>query len=161
MEIKKRRECVEHAKRNSTCRTCGRKGHWAGDRVCPKFVRNRSVPGSSTRPWSANWSRDVSKTNKEHTKGKDQPKGAGKRTSFRTRTPFNREARIAQAMNDEAGKCTGRCCKFVPFVPSSDPVPGPAARGVIDPVPRRLKGLHDPVPGRQAVQHSNDPVAGR
>ena len=35
--------------------------------------------------------------------------------------------------------------KFVPFVPSSDPVPGHAARGVIDPVPGRLKGLHDPV----------------
>ena len=28
LEIKKRRELVEHAKRNSTCRTCGRKGHW-------------------------------------------------------------------------------------------------------------------------------------
>ena len=65
-------------------------------------------------------------------KGKDQPKGAGKRTSFRTRAPFNREARIAQAMNDEAGMCTGKCFKFVPFVPSSDPVPGHAARGVID-----------------------------
>ena len=64
-------------------------------------------------------------------------------------------------MNDEAGKCTSRCFKFVPFVPSSDPVPGHAARGVIDPVPGRLKGLHDPVPGRQAVQLSNDPVPGR
>ena len=64
-------------------------------------------------------------------------------------------------MNDEAGKYTGRCFKFVPFVPSSDPVPGHAARGVIDPVPGRSKGLHDPVPGRQVVQHSNDPVPGR
>ena len=54
------------------------------------------------------WSRDVLKTDKRHMKGKDQPKGAGKHTSFRTRAPFNREARIAQAMNDEAGKCTGR-----------------------------------------------------
>ena len=128
LEIKKRREHVEHAKRNSTCRTCGRKGHWAGDQICPNFVGNRSAPGSSTRPY-------VSKTDKKHTKGKDQPKGAGKHTSFRTRAPFNREARIAQAMNDEAAMCTGKCFKFVPFVPSSDPVPGHAARGVIDPVP--------------------------
>ena len=119
-----------------------------------KFVQislHRSAPDSSTRPWNANWSRDVSKTDKRRMKGKDQAKGAGKHTSFRTRTSFNREARIAQAMNDEAGKCTGRCFKFVPFVPTSDPVPGHAARGVIDPVPGRLKGLHDPVPGRQAV----------
>ena len=50
LEIKKRREHVEQAKMNSTCRTCGRKGHWAGDQVCPYFVGNRSVPGSSTRP---------------------------------------------------------------------------------------------------------------
>ena len=135
LEIKKRREHVEHAKRNSTCRTCGRKGHWAGDQICPNFVGNRSAPGSSTRPWNANWSRDVSKTDKKHMKGKDQPKGAGKHTSFRTRAPFNREARIAQAMNDEAGMCTGKCFKFVPFVPSRDPVPGHAARGVIDPDP--------------------------
>ena len=62
LEIKKRREHVEHGKRNSTCRTCGRKGHWAGDQICPNFVGNRSAPGSSTRPWNANWSRDVSKT---------------------------------------------------------------------------------------------------
>ena len=55
---------------------------------------------------SANWSRDVSKTDKKHTKGKDHPKGAGKRTSFRTRVPFNREARLAQAMDDEADVCT-------------------------------------------------------
>ena len=47
--------------------------------------------------------------------------------------------------------------KFVPFVSSSDPVPGHTARGVIDPVPGRLKGLQDPVPGRQAGQNSNDP----
>ena len=154
LEIKKRWEHVEHAKRNSTCR-------WAGDQVCPKFVGNRSVPGSSTRPWSANWSRDVSKTDKKHTKGKDQPNGAGKRTSFRTRAPFNREARTAQAMNDEAGMCTGKCFKFVPFVPSSDPVPGHVARGVIDPGLGRLQGLHDPVPGRQVVQNFNDPVPGR
>ena len=95
LEIKKRREHVEQAKRNSTCRTCGRKGHWAGDQVCPSFVGNRAVPGSSTRPWSANWSRDVSKTDKKHMKCKDHPKDAGKRTSFRTRVPFNREARFA------------------------------------------------------------------
>ena len=63
-------------------------------------------------------------------------------------------------MNDEACKCTGKCFKFVPFVSSSDPVPGHTARGVIDPVPGRMKGLHDPVPGRQAVQNSNDPVPG-
>ena len=80
------------------------------------FVGSRSAPGSSTRPWNANWSRDVSKTDKRHMKGKDQPKGAGKHTSFRTRAPFNREARIAQAMNDEAGKCTGRCFKFAPLL---------------------------------------------
>ena len=60
------------------------------------------------------------KTDKRHMKGKDQPKGAGKRTSFRTRAPFNREARIAQAKDDEAVTCTGKCFKFVPFVPSSD-----------------------------------------
>ena len=59
-------------------------------------------------------------------KGKDQPKGAGKRTSFRTRPPFNREARIAQAIDDEAGMCTGKCFNFVPL---SDPDPGHAARG--------------------------------
>ena len=160
LEIKKRRELVEHAKRNSTCRICGRKAHWAGDKICPNFVGNRSAPGSSTRPWNANWSRDVSKIDKKHMKGKDQPKGAGKHTSFRTRAPFNREARIAQAMNDEAGKCTDRCFKFVPFVPF-ELVPGHAARGAIDPVPGRLKGLHDPVDGRQAVQNSIDPVLGR
>ena len=62
LEIKKRRKHVEQAKRNSTCRTCGRKGHWAGDHICPKFVGNRSAPGSSTKPWNAIWSRDVSKT---------------------------------------------------------------------------------------------------
>ena len=61
LEIQRRRELVEHAKRNSTCRTCGRKGHWAGDKICPNFVGNRSAPG---RPWNANWSRDVSKTDK-------------------------------------------------------------------------------------------------
>ena len=94
---------------------------------------------------------------KKHMKGKDQPKGAGKHTSFRTRAPFNREARIAQAMNDEGGMCNGKCFKFVPFVPSSDPVPGHTARGEID----RLKDLHDPIPRRQAVQNSNDPVPGR
>ena len=94
-----------------------------------------------------NWSRDVSKTDKKHMNGKDQPKGAGKRTSFRTRAPFNREARIAQAMN-EAGMCTGKCFKFVPCVPSSDPIPGHATRGLIDPVPGRLQDLYDPVPGR-------------
>ena len=44
-------------------------------------------------------------------KGNDQPKGAGKHTFSRTRAPFNREARIAQAMNDEAGMCTGKCFK--------------------------------------------------
>ena len=49
LEIKKRREHVEHAKRNLMCRTCGRKGRWVGDRVCPNFVGNRSVPGSSTK----------------------------------------------------------------------------------------------------------------
>ena len=32
---------------------------------------------------------------------------------------------------------------------------------VIDPVPGRLKDLHDPEPGRQAVQNSNHPVPGR
>ena len=31
--VKKRRELVKHAKRNSTCRTCGRKGLWAGDKI--------------------------------------------------------------------------------------------------------------------------------
>ena len=103
----------------------------------------------------------MSKTDKKHTKGKDQPKGAGKRTSFRTRAPFNREARIAQAINDEAGKCTGKCFKFVHFVPSSDPVPGHVASGAIDPGLGRLQGLYDPVPGRQAVQNFNDPVPGR
>ena len=75
-------------------------------------------------------------------KGKDQPKGAGNQTSFRTRAPFNREARIAQAMNDEAGKCLGRCFKFVPFVPSSDPVPGHAARGGNRPSAWAIEG-HD------------------
>ena len=153
LEIKKRREHVELAKRNLMCRTCGRKGHWAGDQVCPNFVGNRSAPGNSTRPWSAKWSRDVSKTDK-HTKGKDQSKGAGKRTSFRTRAPFSREPRIAQAMDDEAGMCINKCFKFVP---SSDPVPGHAARGVIDPGPGR-QGLQDPVPGQQAVRNSNDSV---
>ena len=69
LEIKKRREHVEQAKRNSTCRTCGWKGHWAGDQVCPNFVGNRSVLGSSTSPWSANWSRDVSKTDKKAHEG--------------------------------------------------------------------------------------------
>ena len=155
LEIKKRREHVERAKRNSTCRTCGRKGHWAGDQVCPNFFGNRSIPGSSTRPWSANWSKDVSKTDKKHTKGKDQPKGAGKRTSFRTRAPFNREARIAQAMDNEAGMCTGKCFKSVP------------GRQVIqdfnDPVPGRGKALFsdDPVPGRRMAHHVYDPVPER
>ena len=158
LEIKKRREHVEQAKRNSTCRTCGRKGRWAGDQVCPNFVGNRSIPGSSTRPWSANWSKDVSKMDKKHTKGKDQPRGAGKRASFRTRAPLNREARIAQATDDEAGMCTGKCFKFVPL---SDPVPGHATRGVIDRGPGRLQGLYDPVPGRQATHNFNDPVPGR
>ena len=64
-------------------------------------------------------------------------------------------------MNDEAGKCTGKCFEFVPFVPSSDPVPGHVARGAIDPGPGRLRSLYDPVPGRQAVQNFNDPVPGR
>ena len=36
-----------------------RKGHWAGDQVCPNFVENRSIPGSLTRS--------------KHPKGKDQP----------------------------------------------------------------------------------------
>ena len=90
-----------------------------------------------------------------------QPKGAGKRASFRTRAPFNREVRIAQAVDDETGLCVGRCFKFVSFVPSSDPVPAHAARGVIDPGTRQLQGLHDPEPGRQAVQNFNDPVPGR
>ena len=58
--------------------------------------------------------KDVSKTDNKHTKGKDQPKGAGIRTYFRTRAPFNREARIVQAMDDDAGMCTGKCFKFVP-----------------------------------------------
>ena len=153
LEIKKRREHVEQAKRNSTCRTCGRNGHWAIDQVYPNFVGNLSAPGNSTRPWNANWSKDVSKTDKKHTKGKDQPKGAGKRTSFRTRAPFSREARIAQAKDDEVGTCIDTCFKFV--LPSSDPVPGHAARGVIDPRPGR-RDLYDPVPGRQAVQNLND-----
>ena len=39
LEIKKRRELVEHAKGKSTCRTCGRKGHWAGDKICPNFCK--------------------------------------------------------------------------------------------------------------------------
>ena len=34
-----------------------------------------------------------------------------KRTSFRKRAPFNREARIAQTMDDETGMCTGKCFK--------------------------------------------------
>ena len=97
----------------------------------------------------------MSKTDKKHTNGKDQPMGAGKRTSFRTRAPFSREARIVQATDDEAGMCINKCFKFVPL---NDPVPGHAARGVIDPGPGRLQGLYDPVPGRQAVQNSNDPV---
>ena len=59
LEIKKRWEHVEQTKRNSMCRTCGWKGHWAGDQVCPNFVENWSMFGSSTRPWSANWSKDV------------------------------------------------------------------------------------------------------
>ena len=79
LETKKRQVHVEQAKKNSTCRTCGRKGHWAGDRVCPNFVGNRSIPGSSTRPWSANWSKDVSKTDKKHTKGKSIAKLALRR----------------------------------------------------------------------------------
>ena len=77
-------------------------------------------------------------------KGKDHPKGAGKRVSFRSRVPFSREARLAQAMDDEADVCTGKCFKLVPL---GDLVPGHDARGVID-----------PVPGRQAVRNSNDPV---
>ena len=64
-------------------------------------------------------------------------------------------------MNDEAGMCKGKCFKFVPSVPSSDPVPGHIARGVIDPVLGRLKGLHDPVLGRGKAQYSYDPVLGR
>ena len=44
------------------------RGHWAGDQVCPNFVENRSGPGSSTRPWNANWSRDVSKTDHHNQK---------------------------------------------------------------------------------------------
>ena len=84
-------------------------------------------------------------------KGKDHPKGAGKHTSFRTRAPFNREARIAQAMSDEAGMCNGKCFKFIPFVPSSNPVPGHTARGVTGPVPGRLKDLHDPVLGDERL----------
>ena len=39
----------------------------------------------------------------------------------------SREARIAQAKDDEVGTCIDTCFKFV--VPSSDPVPGHAARG--------------------------------
>ena len=155
VEIKKRREHVEHVKRNSTCRTCGRKGHWAGDQICPKLYWKTI----STWQWNANWSRDVSKTDKKHMKGNDQPKGAGKHTSFRTRAPFNREARIAKAMNDEAGMCTGKCFKFVPFVPSSDFVPG---HGGNRPSTWAIeRACTTPVPGRQAVQNSNDPVPGR
>ena len=45
----------------------------------------------------------MSKIDKKHTKGKDQPKGAGKRTPFRARAPFSREARLAQAMDGGAG----------------------------------------------------------
>ena len=36
------------AKRNSTCRTGGRKGHWAGDQVCPNFVAARRGRGAPT-----------------------------------------------------------------------------------------------------------------
>ena len=80
-------------------------------------------------------SRDVSKTDKKHMKGKDQPKGAGKHTSFRTRAPFNREA-----------------------------VPGrQAVQNSNDPVPGREKAQYsdDPVPGRQTAHHVLNPVPGR
>ena len=66
-----------------------------------------------------------------------------------------REANIAQAKDDEVGTCIDTCFKFV--VPSSDPVPGHTARGVIDPGPGRRE-LYDPVPGRQAVQNLNDSI---
>ena len=58
----------------------------------------------------------MSKIDKKHTKGNDQPKGG-----------VSRESRIAQAKDDEVGTCIDTCFKFV--VPSSDPVPGHAARG--------------------------------
>ena len=87
----------------------------------------------------------MSKTDKRHTKCKDQPKGAGMRTPFRARAPFSREARFAQAMDGESGMSTGKCFKLVPL---GDPVPGRAARGEVDPEPGRRAMKDNLVPGR-------------
>ena len=62
LEIRKRREDVEQAKNTSTCKACGRKGRWSGDPVLPTLCwQSRSVQGS----WSAIWSTEVTKTDKQ------------------------------------------------------------------------------------------------
>ena len=35
MSVQDRKAKVDKAKQNSTCRSCGKKGHWAGDYACP------------------------------------------------------------------------------------------------------------------------------
>ena len=47
LTLAERRDKVQIAKKNSTCRKCGQKGHWQGDLVCP--ARNRNANADRTR----------------------------------------------------------------------------------------------------------------
>ena len=112
LQIKKRREHVELARTNSTCRACGRKGHCGG----------RSVRGSATNPWSANWSRNATKADKDKTYGKKGMerartiRRAQAETCLSRRAPFNRESRRAQPSSDRSDKSIEKVFSLFPWM---------------------------------------------
>ena len=90
------------------------------------------MQGSSTKPWSANWSRDATNADKDHDtthcRGKDgKGKGAGNNSFFRARAPFSREARTAQTSCDRADKRSEHCFERVSLVCPSVWVKTPSA----------------------------------
>ena len=66
LTIEERKKCVSKAKQNSSCRSCGQPGHWAGDQECK--MKGGSTQGPQA-PKSSSWQKRPHKfhdVNKRH-----------------------------------------------------------------------------------------------
>ena len=114
-------------KRNSTCASCGQKGHWRGDAICPNVKSGKDAPHR-----------------KESATHYTTASGAGKGSAFQPkrgrapsparepeRAPLPRRKSSESQARDQAGDVTGATPKHPPMAPP----PNPPRRGAVDKSP--------------------------
>ena len=122
---------------------------------CARFLLAiAQVQGSSTKPRSANWSRDAAKMDK-HKHGMARNEAAKTKTRFSERE--HRSVAKLEWHRPLLIELTGVAIVVLSMFPSMARVPGHVARGADEPAPE----LHDPAPGRHVAQTSDDPAPGR